>query len=561
MDTESTLSSSYGSGSITFTGLGTGTDFASMVDKLVELERRHTLRLEAWKAEWEEKKTGFQELNTKLLDLRTNLRTMNSMDKFLVKNADSTNETVLTATAEDDAQVGSYSLEVNQLAQAHILTGANGFAGSKDDITGGSSRTFEYKYPDSATSTISLNIPVGTTLEGLRNIINSDPDNPGVRAGIIKVADNDYRLQLRGLDLGDGNAITIVSSDIPSLSELDFSTTQTARNAQVRLDGYPAAGWIERSANTFSDLIEGLTFTLREPGQTTLNVSVDQEAVKENVREFVNLVNDVRLKIKDLTQVVGESQGSILTGNYGIQMIDARLKSILSVQGVGFDVNNDVFSALSMVGVSTDAEDGSPTFGLLKLDEEVLDDALKNRPTELAQIFAADYIGSSDSADFRYYSHVNELTKAGEYAINYTVSGGKVVSATINGRTALTNGADEITGVYGNPEAGLAIKVDNLTDGTYEGSVFLKIGKITEMAEALKDLTDSSSGPLNILEENYDDITKSIDDKIDYEQRRLDRYEKDLRDRFARLETLLGYYDSLGKSINSQLGQLKSDTG
>ncbi len=37
----------------------------------------------------------------------------------------------------------------------------------------------------------------------------------------------------------------------------------------------------------------------------------------------------------------------------------------------------------------------------------------------------------------------------------------------------------------------------------------------------------------------------------------MNRIESDLRNRFARLEALLGYYDSLGKSITSQLIQLQ----
>ncbi len=556
MDTETTQT--LLSGQISFSGLGSGTDFASMVDKLVQLERRHILRLEAWKAEWEEKKTGFQDLNTKLLNLRTNLQNMNTMSKFLVKTADSIDETVLTATATDKAQVGTHAIEVNQLAQTHILTGAIGVAQSTDDITGGSARTFVYKYPDSATSDITLNLPAGTTLEGLRNLINTDPDNPGVRASIIKVEDGDYRLQLRGLDLGQDNVVTVASSDIPGIGPADFATTQTAQNSQIRIDGFPSSGWIERSTNTISDLVEGVTINLRSAGATTLNIAVNEEAVKDNVREFVNQVNEVRSKIKELTQVVGESSGSILTGNYGIQMIDSRLKSLLAVKGVGFDVNNDVFSALGMVGITTDAERGSPTFGLLKLDEEVLDHSLKNRPDELAQIIAADYIGSSNSSDFRYYSHVGGVTKAGEYFVKYTTDGTNITSATINGNAALISG-DEITGKSGTPEAGLVVKVDNLTVGS-EGKVFLKIGKATELAEALKDLTDKSTGPLHILEDNYGDITDGIDRKIEFEERRVERHEKDLRNRFARLEALLSYYDSLGKSINSQLTQLKADT-
>ncbi|HDQ39796.1 MAG TPA: flagellar hook-associated protein [Desulfonatronum sp.] len=560
MDSEALLSSSYTSGQISFSGLGSGTDFASMVDKLVQLERRHMARLEIWKAEWETKKTGLQELNAKLLSLRTNLQNINTMSKFLVKDAESTDQNVLSATADDKAQVGTHRIEVNQLAQAHILAGTTTQTSTKTDITGSTAQLFDYSYAGG--STISISVPAGTTLEGLRNLINTDPDNPGVRASIIKTGDNAHILQLRGMDLGEGKDVTIAATTtVSGYGTDDFITSQTAQNSQIKVDGYPpGADWIERSTNTISDLLEGVTISLRDIGTVTLNIAVDEEAVKDNVREFVDQVNEVRSKIKELTQVVGESRGSILTGNYGIQMVDSRLKSILAVKGLGFDVDNDVFSSLGMVGITTDSAEGSPSFGLLKLDEEILDHALKNRPDELAQLFAADYIGTSNSSDFRYYSSVNGVTKAGEYTVKYTVSGGVVTSATINGNPADISDTDEITGRSGNPEAGLAVKIDNLADGTFEGKVFLKLGKATEMADALKDLTSTSTGPLHIIKDNYKDITESIDRKIEYEERRVERYEQDLRDRFARLEALLKYYDSLGESINSQLGQLKSDS-
>jgi len=533
-----------------------------MVDQLIKLERRQMARLEIWKKEWEDKQEGFRELNSKLLTLRTDLQGMNTMDKFLVKDAESTNEHVLTATANDQAQEGTHSLVVNQLAQNHILTGTTAQASTSEDITGGTSATFDYTYDG---TTRSLTIPAGMSLEGLRNSINSDPGNPGVRASIIKNADEDYRLQLRGMDLGADNDITINAPPATTLAGYepgDFDTTLTAQNSQIRLDGFPAdPDWIERSSNTVSDVLEGVTLSLHETGSTTLNIAVDKAQVKESVLSFVDQVNEVRGTIQELTKVDRSGNGSLLTGNYAIQMIDSRLKAITAQQGIGFDPQNDVFSSLSMIGITTDAEQASPTFGLLKVDEEVLDHALQNRPDELAEIFAADHIGSTDSTNFRYYSSIDGVTKAGEYALQYTVSGGKVVSATINGSEASVSGDDEITGKSGTPEAGMVVKVDNLTDGDYEGNVFLKVGKAEEMADALKDLTDGESGPLNILEDNYDDITKGIDKKIEYEERRVARMEKDLRARFARLEALLGYYDQLGQSLNSQLGQLKSDSG
>ncbi|SMP70992.1 flagellar hook-associated protein 2 [Desulfonatronum zhilinae] len=557
MDTEALIS-----GSINFTGLGSGTDFKTMIEQLINLERRQTARLELWKKEWEEKQEGFRELNSKMLNLRTNLQRINTMAKFMVKDADSVNDNVLTATATDKAQVGSHVLEVHQLAQNHILTSTTTKASTTEDITDGSARVFSYSYNG---KTRTLNLPSGGSLEGLRNLINTDPENPGVRASIIKSADGVHHLQLRGMDLGANKTITInpnPATTVPGFEGGDFSQTQAAQNSKLKIDGFPpdANDWIERSTNTIADLLDGVTLNLRQAGTTTLNIAVNNEKVLENVREFVDQVNDVRAQITKLTKVDQSGNGSILTGNYAIQMIDSRLKSITSVKGIGFDVNNDVFSSLGMIGITTDADQGSPMFGMLKLDEEVLEHSLRNRPDAFARVFAADYIGSSDSQDFRYLSSIDGVTKGGEYTVKYTISEGMFSNVTINGNPANYSGNGEITGMSGKPEAGMVIKVDNLTDGEYTGKVFLKYGKIPELTDALRDLTDSSSGPLKILEENYDDITDGIDRKIEFEQRRITRMERDLRARFARLETLLGYYDQLGASIRSQLGQLSSDT-
>ncbi|WP_028571547.1 flagellar filament capping protein FliD [Desulfonatronum lacustre] len=556
MDTEALIS-----GSINFTGLGSGTDFKTMIEQLINLEKRQTARLELWKKEWEQKQEGFRELNSKMLTLRTNLQRINTMAKFMVKDADSVNDNVLTATATDKAQVGSHVLEVHQLAQNHILTSTTTKASTTEDITDGSARVFSYSYNG---KTRMLNLPSGGSLEGLRNLINTDPENPGVRASIIKSADGVHHLQLRGMDLGANKTITINdTTTVPGFENASFSETQAAQNSKLKIDGFPPGeeNWIERSTNTISDLLDGVTLNLRQAGTTTLNIAVNNEKVLENVREFVDQVNEVRAQITKLTKVDQSGNGSILTGNYAIQMIDSRLKSITSVKSIGFDVNNDVFSSLGMIGITTDADQGSPMFGMLKLDEEVLEHSLRNRPDAFARVFAADYIGSSDSQDFRYYTSIDGVTKGGEYNVKYTVSGGTISNATINGNPASYSGNGEITGMSGKPEAGMVIKVDDLSmDGTYTGKVFLKYGKIPELADALKDLTDISTGPLKILEENYDDITDGIDRKIEFEQRRITRMERDLRARFARLETLLGYYDQLGVSIRSQLGQLSSDT-
>jgi flagellar hook-associated protein 2 len=78
------------------------------------------------------------------------------------------------------------------------------------------------------------------------------------------------------------------------------------------------------------------------------------------------------------------------------------------------------------------------------------------------------------------------------------------------------------------------------------------------LADTLKDLTSSSSGPLHILEDNYQDIMDNIDDKIEWEEKRIDRMERDLRNRFANLEATLGYYNQMQMALNNQIGQLQN---
>jgi flagellar hook-associated protein 2 len=234
------------------------------------------------------------------------------------------------------------------------------------------------------------------------------------------------------------------------------------------------------------------------------------------------------------------------------------MKSITSSKGKGFDYDADTYSVLSQIGITTDAEQGSPTLGLLQLDEAELDDALSDNPEAVAELFAADFIGETASSDFRYYSHIDGVTEAGEYEVEYTITGGSITSATINGNSAtIDNSLDQITGASGEDESGLVIQVENMADGAYNGTVRLKQGKAPEMVDLLGDLTSSSSGPLHILEDNYQDIMDNIDDKIAWEEQRIERLERDMRNRFARLEAQLGYYNQLQTSLTSQIQKLQ----
>jgi len=537
-----------------------------MIDKLVAVEQTRITSLETWRTTWTDKITAFQELNTQMLSLKTALEGMDTTGEFLVKTAGSSDSNVLSATAGADAQEGTHTIEVEQIAKNKIMATTNGVATTTESInTSGASRIFAYVYEG---KTYSVDVPAGASLTDLKNLINIDGDNPGVKAAIVNDGTS-YHLQLRGMDTGAKSTLEISdTTTLTGFGSANFTTSQANQDALLKVDGWPAT-YMSRATNSISDIIEGVTLNLRSAGEADLDIETDLDSVKENIETFVEQVNTVRSMIISLTKVTttGASvststdteqtqAGSLLTGNYGVQLISSRLKEATAGTAIGFDWLTDSYTSLSSIGIMTDAEEGSVTAGLLVIDDDALDAALEKDIDGVASLFSAYYEGSTNSSDFSYASHIQGITEAGTYKVAYTVSGGKITSATINGHEAKVNGNTILGQGGGNPENGLLLEIKNLTDGSYSGMADMKLGKTGELINNLNDLTDSKTGPLAILEDNYNDITAMIDKKIAYEENRITLMESRLRERYARLDALLGYYDNLSTSLESQIADL-----
>lgn len=677
------LTSSLISGSIRFTGLGSGTDFDSMITKLVEVEQIRTKRLQIWRSSWEAKSEAFDTLTASMLSLKGTLDTMNTTDKFLIKNAVSSNPTALTATAGSSAEESTHQADVLSLATNDMHMGAVIFSSPDAVVSGGAAGTFAFTVGGRQ---VSVSVTSTTTLSQFASLINSDADNRNyVRASVVNDGSG-FRLQIRGMELGAGNDFIVDDSAtsatlLPSFGKAQFIETQNAGNARLRVDGFPldpptptanilkatvtgkttadtfatvdgqfkfaydgslysvaveaadtwqdladkinalgvitasaanvsgnmeltltgaagatrqisiihspgttipdlqpgrfaqlqgaTDGYFERKTNSISDIIPGVTLNLASTGSTTITTSLDPEAVVEKVQTFVDAVNSVLQEIKNQTQVttVGSSvSGSLLTGNYGLQMIQQKLKNILASKGVGFDYDLDTIVSLASVGLTTDTNQGSPTFGMMVFDQAAFSAALKTDPDAVARLFSADYYPSTretvngvaaESSNFKFDSAIKGITKAGEYDISYTVDGsGNITSASINGLPASIDGNKIVATGDTNPARGLGLEVINLTAGTYTGAVQIKTGKTEELIQEIKILTARQTGTLEILKDNYQDIMDSIDDKIAYEKRRLELLERNLRLRFANLEAVLGTYDNIATQLSSQIKSL-----
>ncbi len=202
--------------SISFTGLGSGIDLASIVDALVKAERlRYIEPFEEWQTEWENKIDAFQTLNTKLSSLHSTVKGLDRESEFLTKTASSSDDDVLTATAASSAINGSYRITVGSSIKHRLASDGKADSDTTDFAVVGDQLQLTV---GSNTETITLN-GGDYTLDGIASEINTE--SALVSAEVIDdgSSSNNYRIVLTAGAGGNSNTIIVDSND----TSVDFS--------------------------------------------------------------------------------------------------------------------------------------------------------------------------------------------------------------------------------------------------------------------------------------------------------------------------------------------------
>lgn len=418
----------------------------------------------------------------------------------------------------------------------------------------GSSKIFAYKYAGG--DTIEVTVADGDTLQDLADAINEDSNNPGVTATIINDGQglsNSYHLVLTGKDQGAAYTIEMDdtkttldgTSSTVNFKSSQFTETQSAQNSMVRLDGYPTdtTQFIQNSSNVLTDLISGVTVTLKSSGTTTIVVANDNSEMKEKIHNFVDAYNDLMKYMDDVVKYDATTgEAGTLQSNYAAQMVQYEIMRLTTGQATGFKSINSIESpvgseryvSLSSIGIKT-VDDK-----YLEIDDSTLDDALQNHTDDVAMLFGADLVGRNDTSTNKitYDSYVTNLTKPGTYNVEVTVSSGSITSAKIDGHDATIDG-NYIVGKTGYNESGLQLLVDTSADGTYTAEIRLLQGITPALDDKIDDLLDSNTGPLNVLIDNYNGIINNIDLKIDREMDKINAIEERLKTQFTKMETMV----------------------
>ena len=114
-------------GGMSVRGAVSGFEVDEVIEQMMELERRPIERMERQGQEVLEKQEVWGEVDARAREFQDALRPMRERWNFLQREATSSDESVVTAVAEDNVEEATYNIDVKQLATTHSVGTSEGF--------------------------------------------------------------------------------------------------------------------------------------------------------------------------------------------------------------------------------------------------------------------------------------------------------------------------------------------------------------------------------------------------------------------------------------------------
>ncbi|RJQ55208.1 MAG: hypothetical protein C4526_03975 [Nitrospiraceae bacterium] len=402
--------------SFTVGGLSTGVDYNDLISKLIEAKSQPIKILNSKKTSYNNKITQYNSISSKLSSLKSAAEKLKTSSNFYAKSVSVSDSTVLEATVTSSAAVGNYSVTVTSLASEEQEVHSGTAASTTVINNSGSSKVFQYTY---AGTQRSLTVADGTTLEGLRDLINDDTSNPGVTATIVNdgVGATPYRLIIKGDDTGATKTITVDAGttldgtgSTTDFRSTTFTETKTAADSDITIDSLQ----IKRSTNSITDVISGMTINLEKVSATSnkITVTADRDAIKAQINDFVTAYNSVVDLISTNTAYDSTTKVSgVLLGEGTARNIRNQLRSIVSstVSGQPDDMN-----ILAQLGITTNSKTGK-----LDVNTSTLETKLSSDLDDVAALFTTTTTGIANQI----YTYITNTTSTVDGSITLRSKG------------------------------------------------------------------------------------------------------------------------------------------
>ena len=535
-----------GAAPMQITGLVSGLDTTSIVQKLISLEQAPVTTMQNKQADINDQMTAWQTFNTKLLALNTASHNLNSDQKFRGTTGTFTNSvsggpSIVNLTTIGNAGSGTYSFTVNHLATQQKMQSTFGYNSptalaqidSMTITTAGGSQTFRQ-----------------STLQDLSNSINSS--SLGVTASIVNGGSStapSYRMLLTSNNTGASNAFTV--STVAGQNGLGvnpyplaFNTTQTAQDASVTLDNLT----VTRSSNTINDVLPGVSLSLTGTGSGQIVLGSDNASIVNNMQTFVTAYNDAMdFARTQMTYTKGQANQPLF-GNSTLMNIQQSLSGIVSGPVGGLPANNG-YTSLSQVGLTTDVNNH------LTLDTAQFTQALNANASGVRHLFTPGSQGT-----YGYVIAMGSTTSAVyDTQVVGDSSGNPVMQMRRQGSSnwiTMTQSGNVFDGPAGSDLAGFAMQANNIRIGD-TGTMNISVGIAEQVSYRTGFYTEySTQGAIYNEEQSLTKRNTDYQSQIDTLNMRIKKKSDDLTAKYARLESLLSTLKGQGNYLSNQLASL-----
>jgi flagellar hook-associated protein 2 len=336
----------------------------------MSVERQPLNALNTKEASYKAMLSAYGTIKSDLSSLQNAAAALKLQSAFSVFKATPADTTVLGATADSTAVAGSYTVAINNRASAETRMSA-GQDKTADILNGATTLDITV----GAAATVSVSIAANSTLEGVRDAINSA--NTGVNATIVYNG-TDYNLVYTAKDTGLANTISAISTDntLQAVAGTGAgggmnSITSTAANASLTVNGVP----VSSATNAVTGAIQGVTLNLtKDAGTTTVTVARDTSSIESAVNKFISAYNQLNTDIR-----YSHSKGNKLQSDSAVVSIQNQLNGILN-SATGFSASGG-YDYLAEVGISRQTD------GSLSLDAATFESKLSSNLSGVVQLF------------------------------------------------------------------------------------------------------------------------------------------------------------------------------
>jgi flagellar hook-associated protein 2 len=355
-------------GTISFGGIGSGLDTEGIVNGLVSASSGALSGMKSKASAINSAVSTFSEVGSLLGTLKSALAALS--DTSGVKSySGKSSSAAMTVSASATAAAGQWTVNVLSLAKEQ-RTYTDPFASRSTAL--GQTGTLTLKIGAAGTPK-DIAITSTDTLDDIATKING----AGLRLQTSILYDgSSYRLQVRGLDSGAANAITIGESGSTLGLTKALNTKQAATDSQVQIDGFV----VSRPTNKIDNAIAGVSFTVSDLSSSVISVEADPAALTTKLQSFVSAYNAVVNKVH-VSAGFGTTKASnpILAGDSTMRGLTDRLASgmLTTVTGAGA-----LHQTLGSLGVSLNRD------GTLALDSAKLTSALVSDPDAVVKVLA-----------------------------------------------------------------------------------------------------------------------------------------------------------------------------